>query len=81
MKRQSIPKPPVGRLSMEIGPKTREKLERLSNETEQSFSETIRNALGLYDILWSEVQAGHHLIVRDADGKGEREIVIPKLGY
>jgi Ribbon-helix-helix protein, copG family len=70
---------PTRRLNLEVGPKAREKLERMSEETEQSFSEVIRNALALYDLLWSELKGGRTLVVREADGKGEKEVILPEL--
>jgi hypothetical protein len=72
-------KPQTRRLNLEVGPKAREKLERMSEETEQTFSEVIRNALALYDLLWSELKMGRTLVVREADGKGEKEVILPEL--
>jgi hypothetical protein len=70
-------KRPVTRLNLEVGPKARARLERMSEETEQSFSEVIRGALALYDTVWSELKAGRKLIVQGPDG--EKEIVLPSL--
>lgn len=67
------------RLNLEVGPKARERLEKLSGETEQSLSEVIRNALAVYDLLWSELKSetGRSLIIRGTDH--EKELVIPEF--
>ena len=70
-------KRPTTRLNLDVGPKSREKLERISNETEQSLSEVIRSALAVYDALWAELKTGRSLIVRGPDG--EKELIVPEL--
>ena len=74
-------KRPTTRLNLEVGPRAREKLERISEETEQSLSDVIRNALAVYDLLWSELRAqpGRKLLVTEPDGSKERELVIPEF--
>jgi hypothetical protein len=64
---------------LEVGPKAREKLERMSEETEQSFSDVIRNALAVYDLLWSELKTGRKLVIQEPDGKDVKEIVLPEF--
>jgi len=75
-----MPKPqkaPTTRMNLDVGQKARARLEQLADETEQSFSEVIRNALSLYDLMVSETKRGNSLIIRGAEG--EKEIVIPGL--
>ncbi len=69
-------KPPA-RLTFELAPKARAKLENLSAETDQSLSEVIRRALGVYDLLWSESKKGGSLIIRSP--KGEREVLLAEF--
>jgi predicted CopG family antitoxin len=72
-------KTPTRRLNLEVGPKAREKLERMSRETEQSFSDVIRNALAVYDLLWSELKTGRKLVIQEGDGRDVKEIVLPEF--
>jgi hypothetical protein len=65
-------------MTLELPPKAREKLERLSHETDQSLSEVIRRALALYALVGAEAMAGNKLIIRSRNG--EREIVFPEFG-
>lgn len=65
------------RMTLELPPRARGKLERLSQETDQSLSEVIRRALALYDLLGAEATAGNKLIIRSRDG--EREIIIAEF--
>jgi len=69
------------RLNLDLGPKARENLERISVESEQSLSEVVRNALAVYGVLWSELTAkkGRSLIIRDPDGQNDMELIIPGL--
>lgn len=74
-------KHPTTRLNLDVGPKAREKLTRLSDATEQSLSDVIRNALAVYDLLWTELRAteGRKLLIKEADGSGEKEVLIPEF--
>jgi predicted transcriptional regulator len=65
------------RMTLELPPKAREKLERLSRETDQSLSEVIRRALSLYDLMGAEAMAGNKLIIRGREG--EREVLIAEF--
>jgi hypothetical protein len=65
------------RMTLELPPRARGKLERLSQVTDQSLSEVIRRALALYDLVGAEAMAGNKLIIRSRDG--EREIVIAEF--
>ena len=66
------------RLNLEVGPKARARLEQISTDTEQGFSDLVRNALALYYLFWTELKAGNKLIIRGTDG--EKEVLIPELG-
>ncbi len=50
--------PDKNRMTLELLPKARAQLERLSEATDQSLSEVIRRAIGLYALVGSELQAG-----------------------
>ena len=71
------PKRPA-RMTLELPPRAREKLERLGEATDQSLSEVIRRALALYDLVGAELMAGNKLIIRSRDG-GEREIAFTEF--
>jgi hypothetical protein len=64
-------------MNLDVGPKARAKLEALSGETEQSYSEILRNALAVYATLWSELKKGGSLIIRGTDS--EKELILPEL--
>lgn len=70
------PKRPA-RMTLELPPKARGKLERLALETDQSLSEVIRRALALYDLVGAEAMAGNRLIIRGREG--EREILFTEF--
>ena len=65
------------RMTLELPPKAREKLEKLSQETDQSLSEVIRRALSLYDLIGAEAMAGSELVIRSRDG--EKEVLLPEF--
>jgi len=62
------------RMTLELSPKVRERLQDLSAETDQSLSEVIRRALAVYDFILTETKRGGNLIIRTPDG--EKELVI-----
>jgi hypothetical protein len=66
------------RMTLELPPRARAKLERLSEESDQSLAEIIRRSLALYDLLQSEVKKGGSLIIRGPDGK-DREVLIAEF--
>ncbi|MHC5539326.1 ribbon-helix-helix protein, CopG family [Singulisphaera rosea] len=66
------------RMTLELPSKARGKLEKLSQDTDQSLSEVIRRALSLYDLVGEAATAGSRLIVRDPEGK-ERDILLPEF--
>jgi len=65
------------RMTLELPPKARGKLEKLSQKTDQSFSEVIRRALALYDLVGAEAMAGSKLIIRSRNG--EREVILTEF--
>jgi len=64
-------------MTLELPPKAREKLESLSQRTDQSLSEVIRRALATYDLLFTESKKGNSVIIRSAEG--DREIVFSEF--
>jgi hypothetical protein len=64
-------------MTLELPPKARAKLEKLSEQTDQSLSEVIRRALSLYDLVGMEAMAGSRLIIRGCEG--EREVVLTEF--
>ena len=58
------------RLSIELPPRLRARLEQVKTVSEaDSLSEVIRRALAVYDHLWSEKAKGGELIIRNDDGE------------
>jgi len=47
------------RMTLELSPKVRERLQDLSAETDQSLSEVIRRALAVYDFILTESLSGN----------------------
>ena len=68
----------AARMTLELPPRAREKLERLGEATDQNLSEVIRRALALYDLVGAELMGGSKLIFRSRDG-GEREIAFTEF--
>ena len=67
-------KRPAIRMNLEMSQRVRDKLERLSEETDLSLSEVVRKSLAIYDLLWKETQAGGSIIIRTDEN--EKEVVI-----
>jgi len=65
------------RLTLELPPKARGKLEKLSEETDQSLSEVIRRALSLYDLIREELRGGGKVVL--SKGETEREVILPEF--
>ena len=65
------------RMTLELPPKARCKLEELSTETDQSFSEVIRRALAAYNLLWAESKKGNSVIIRSPET--DREIIFSEF--
>ena len=61
-------------MNLEMPPRIREKLQKLSDESGASLSEVVRRSLAVYELLWSETEAGGTIVVRN--GKKEKEVVI-----
>jgi len=66
-------------MTLELPPKAREKLEDLSEQTDQSFSEVIRRALATYDLLWTESKKGNSLIIRSPEA--DREVIFSEFAH
>lgn len=64
----------VIRMNLEMSPQVREKLERLSEATDESLSQVVRRSLAIYDLLLSETDAGGTIVIR-RDGT-EKEVMI-----
>ena len=62
------------RVHLDLNPKCRETLERLSESTSTSLSEVLRRSLALFDIVVQEQQSGGKVLIRNQEG--EREIVL-----
>lgn len=65
------------RMTLELPPKARGKLEKLSQDTDQSLSEVIRRALSLYDLVGEAAMAGNKLILRGPEG--DREVLLTEF--
>lgn len=63
------------RLSLELSPRMNAKLEKLSSDTGESKTTTIRKSLALYDAVLAAVASGRKIIFKDQDGQ-ERTIEI-----
>jgi hypothetical protein len=63
------------RMNLEMSRRVRDRLERLSEESDLTLSEVVRRSLAVYDLLWSEKQNGSTIIVRGSGGEKEIEFV------
>lgn len=65
-------KPEVKRVQMDMPPKSLQRLKDLQDVTEaSSYTEVVRNALRLYEVLIKEHQAGAELLIKRG------EMVVP----
>ena len=62
-------------MNLEMSRKVRDRLERLSEESDLTLSEVVRKSLAVYDLLWSEKLKGSTIIVRSSGGEKEIEFV------
>ena len=62
------------RVNLEMSSKCRETLEELSELTDASYSEVLRRALAVYDLLVRESQAGAKIVLKTKEG--EREVIL-----
>lgn len=62
------------RVNLEMSSKCRETLEELSELTDQSYSEVLRRALAIYDLLIHEKEAGAKLILKTKEA--DREVIL-----
>jgi hypothetical protein len=61
-------KPEMKRVQMDMPPKSLLRLKRLQEVTEaSSYTEVVRNALRLYEVLVEEYEAGNELLVKRGD--------------
>ena len=57
------------RVQFDLPPRSMERLNALKLKTEAaSYAEVVKNALGLYEALIEEIDAGKQFLVRDKDG-------------
>jgi hypothetical protein len=69
------------RLNLDVGKASRESLERLSKATGQSISDLIRNALDLYDQLYTELSEDSGRTLMIIGPRRERtKILLPGFG-
>jgi hypothetical protein len=65
------------RLNLEMSETVRHKLEDLQRRTDApSLSEVIRKALAVYDLVWSAVDEGRQIVIRDDDGAEQTVILV-----
>ena len=62
------------RVNLEMSSKCRETLEELSELTDASYSEVLRRALAIYDLLVRETQTGAKIVLKTKEG--EREVIL-----
>ncbi len=61
-------KPEMKRVQMDMPPKSLMRLKRLQDITEaSSYTEVVRNALRLYEVLVDEYEAGNELLIKRDD--------------
>ena len=62
-------------MNLEMSPQVREKLESISNATDESLSQVVRRSVAIYEMLLSETSSGGEIIIRATDGE-EKHVVI-----
>lgn len=59
-----------------MSPQVREKLEKISDQTDESLSQVVRRAVALYEMLISETSAGGEIVIRTNDGSEKHVVLI-----
>lgn len=62
---------PTTRLALDVGPKARARLERISADAEKSLSEVVRDAVALYDseIIRPTVERDWGKLIKKTEGE------------
>jgi metal-responsive CopG/Arc/MetJ family transcriptional regulator len=65
----------AARMTIELPPKIREKLEKLAKQKETNLSEIIRDAIQVYDFLQTQTSKYNNKIIL-RNSKGDQEVII-----
>ena len=65
----------IVRMNLEMSPQVREKLEKISSQTDESLSQVVRRSVAVYEMLLAEITAGREIVIRSSDGK-EKQLVL-----
>lgn len=58
-----------------MSPQVREKLEKISSQTDESLSQVVRRSVAVYELLLAETTAGREIVIRSSDGT-EKHVVL-----
>ncbi len=64
------------RITLDLGPKARTRLERLQGALDASKVSVIRRALELLEKLASAIATGHELVLVDKDGNQQKLMIV-----
>ena len=64
------------RLNLEFSEQVRDRLERLSEETDSSLTEVVRRSLAVLELLLDEQKAGSEIISRRDDGDETKLLIL-----
>ena len=59
------------RMNFELSSKSRKRLEKLANETDQGMSDVIRRALSIYNYLYEQSKLGNSVLVQGPEENKE----------
>lgn len=65
----------IVRMNLEMSPQVREKLEKISSQTDESLSQVVRRSVAVYELLLAETTAGREIVIRSSDGT-EKHVVL-----
>lgn len=66
----------VVRMNLEMSPQVRKKLEKISDQTDESLSQVVRRSVAVYEMLLAETSAGGEIVIRASDGTEKRVVLV-----
>lgn len=59
-----------------MSPQVRKKLEKISDQTDESLSQVVRRSVALYEMLLAETDAGGEIVIKTANGTEKHVVLI-----
>ncbi|TWT72651.1 hypothetical protein Pan14r_49710 [Crateriforma conspicua] len=59
-----------------MSPQVRKKLEKISDQTDESLSQVVRRSVAVYEMLLAETNAGGEIVIKANDGTEKHVVLI-----